>query len=114
MIEKYFDGKIPSYVKDGTPFDADLVELVYSTVKKVEDAMEEMEFSIALTAIGQLISRTNKYIDETQPWVLAKDESKREQLGAAMYHLAESIRYVSVLLQPFMTKAPQKIWEQLG
>ncbi|WP_100405921.1 methionine--tRNA ligase [Bacillus solitudinis] len=114
MINKYFDGKITSYLKDATPFDAPLLELVEATVEKVEKSMEEMEFSVALTAIWQLVSRTNKYIDETQPWVLAKDDSKQEELGSVMYHLAESLRYVSVLIQPFMTETPKKIWQQLG
>ncbi|KYG33285.1 methionine--tRNA ligase [Alkalihalobacillus trypoxylicola] len=114
MINKYFDGEIPTYVKDATPFDADLIDLVDATVTKVETAMEEMEFSVALTAIWQMVSRTNKYIDETQPWVLAKDEAKKEELGSVMYHLAESLRYISIFIQPFMTKAPAKIWDQLA
>jgi methionyl-tRNA synthetase len=114
MINKYFDGSIPTYVKDATPFDADLLDLVNATVIKVENAMEEMEFSVALTAIWQLVSRTNKYIDETQPWMLAKDDSKKEELGSVMYHLAESLRYISVLIQPFLTETPKKVWEQLG
>ncbi len=114
MINKYFDGKIPAYLKNGTPFDEELLELVKATIVKVEDAMEEMEFSIALTAIWQLVSRTNKYIDETQPWMLAKDEDEREQLGTVMYHLAESLRIISVLIQPFMTRTPKKMWTQLG
>ncbi|OLO27444.1 methionine--tRNA ligase [Alkalihalophilus pseudofirmus] len=114
MINKYFDGQLPAYVKDGTPFDASLVELVDATVEKVENAMEDMEFSVALTGIWQLVSRTNKYIDETQPWVLAKNEAEKEKLGAVMYHLAESLRYISILIQPFMTETPKKIWQQLG
>ncbi|WYP26608.1 methionine--tRNA ligase [Alkalihalobacillus sp. FSL W8-0930] len=114
MIQKYFVGEIPAYVKNGTPFDEDLLDLVSATITKVENAMEEMEFSIALTAIWQLVSRTNKYIDETQPWTLAKSEDERERLGTVMYHLAESIRIISVLIQPFMTKTPGKIWSQLG
>ncbi len=114
MINKYFDGKIPSYVKDATPFDSELVELVQATLTKVESALEDMQFSVALTAIWQLVSRTNKYIDETQPWMLAKDEANSEQLGSVMYHLAESLRCLSILLQPFMTETPQKIWQQLG
>ena len=81
MVNKYFDGEIPAYVKDATPFDAPLLELIEATVVKVEDAMEEMEFSVALTAIWQMVSRTNKYIDETSPWMLAKDEARREELG---------------------------------
>ncbi len=114
MIDKYFDGNIPAYVKNGTEYDASLTELVMATVQKVEDALEEMEFSVALTSIWQLVSRTNKYIDETQPWVLAKNEEEKEKLGTVMYHLAESLRYISILIQPFMTETPKKIWEQLG
>ncbi|GAF17741.1 LOW QUALITY PROTEIN: methionyl-tRNA synthetase [Bacillus sp. JCM 19046] len=114
MINKYFDGSIPTYVKSATPFDEDLLDLVQATTTKVENAMEEMEFSIALTAIWQLVSRTNKYIDETQPWMLAKEESNKEQLGSVMYHLAESLRIISVLIRPFMTRTPEKMWAQLG
>ncbi|MCD8509609.1 MAG: methionine--tRNA ligase [Bacillus sp. (in: Bacteria)] len=114
MINKYFDGEIPAYVKNATPIDASLVELVKATVKKVEDALEEMEFSVALTAIWQLVSRTNKYIDETQPWILAKEEGAKEKLGSVMYHLAESLRTISIMIQPFLTETPKKIWEQLG
>ncbi|RNA66058.1 methionine--tRNA ligase [Alteribacter keqinensis] len=114
MINKYFDGEVPNYVKDATSYDEPLVDLVEATVEKVEAAMEDMEFSVALTAIWQLVSRTNKYIDETQPWILAKDEEAKEQLGSVMYHLAESLRHVSIMIQPFMTETPQKIWNQLG
>ncbi|OIJ14477.1 methionine--tRNA ligase [Anaerobacillus arseniciselenatis] len=113
MINKYFDGEIPAYVKDATSYDASLQSLVKETVTKVEEAMEEMEFSVALSAIWTLVSRTNKYIDETQPWVLAKDEVNQAQLGSVLYHLSESLRYVSILIQPFMTNTPKKIWEQL-
>lgn len=114
MIDKYFDGDIPALVPDATPYDADLQKTARTAVEKTEEAMEKMEFSVALTAIWQLISRTNKYIDETQPWVLHKDESRHVELGSVMYHLAESLRIVSVLLQPFMTQTPAKIWRQLG
>nr|WP_276540460.1 methionine--tRNA ligase [Salipaludibacillus agaradhaerens] len=114
MINKYFDGQVPDYVKDATSFDESLVDLVSSTIDKVEKAMEDMEFSVALTAIGQLISRTNKYIDETQPWILAKDEQAKGQLGSVMHHLVESLRQISILLQPFLTETPAKVWEQLG
>jgi len=114
MIDKYFGGAIPAYVPNATEFDASLVETVTNTVRKVEEAMDEMQFSVALTAIWQLISRTNKYIDETEPWKLAKDEANREQLGSVMYHLAESLRIVSVLLRPFLITTPGAIQSQLG
>lgn len=113
MINKYFDGQLPEYIRDGTPYDSQLVELAYATVTKVENHMEEMEFSVALTAIWQFINRANKYIDETQPWMLAKGDEK-EPLQTVMYHLAESLRYIAVLIQPFLTKAPLSIANQLG
>ncbi|NEW06242.1 methionine--tRNA ligase [Paenibacillus sp. SYP-B3998] len=114
MIDKYYVGAIPAYLPGATEFDESLLETVRSTVAKYEEAMEKMEFSIALSAVWQLISRTNKYIDETQPWSMVKDEAKRETLGSVMYVLAESQRISSVLLRPFLTKTPQLIWQQLG
>ena len=114
MINKYFDGELPGYQGSQTNVDDDLVQMISDTVKKVEEAMDEMQFSIALSAIWELVRRTNKYIDETEPWVLAKDEQKRETLGSVMYHLAESLRHISILIQPFLTQAPKQIWEQLG
>ncbi|MGE8207430.1 methionine--tRNA ligase [Heyndrickxia sp. NPDC080065] len=114
MINKYFDGVIPTYNGSSNPFDQDLLKVNMETVKKYEEAMENMEFSVALASIWELVSRTNKYIDETQPWVLAKDESKRDNLAAVMVHLAESLRRIAVLLQPFLTKTPLNIFEQLN
>ncbi|NSL52874.1 methionine--tRNA ligase [Calidifontibacillus erzurumensis] len=114
MVEKYFDGVIPAYDGQVTDFDKDLEDIAKETVKKVEEAMDRMEFSVALTAIWQLVSRTNKYIDETQPWALAKDEAKKGELASVMCHLAESLRFISIMLQPFLTRTPKKIWEQLG
>lgn len=114
MIQKYFDGEIPAYAGQVTAFDGEIAAFAAQTVDKVEAAMEDMEFSVALSAIWQFISRTNKYIDETQPWALAKDESKRNELASVMSHLAESLRISSILLQPFLTQAPTKIWAQLG
>ena len=72
--------------------------------------MEKMEFSVALSVIWQLVSRTNKYIDETQPWVLAKDDGKREELESVMVHLAETLRRIAILLKPFLTKTPEKMF----
>ncbi|MFC3882054.1 methionine--tRNA ligase [Bacillus songklensis] len=114
MVDKYFDGVIPAYKGSITPFDDQLVHMQQETIRKFEEAMERMEFSVALTALWQLISRTNKYIDETQPWALAKDENKREELASVMTHLAESIRHTAILLKPFLTRTPEGIFEQLG
>ncbi|MGG4490351.1 methionine--tRNA ligase [Metabacillus idriensis] len=114
MIQKYFDGEIPAYSGPKTDFDGELTAFSKDTIVKYEEAMEKMEFSIALNALWQFISRTNKYIDETQPWNLAKDEENREKLASVMYHLAESLRISGILLKPFLTKTPDKMFEQLG
>lgn len=114
MVDKYCSGTIPAYPGRLLEVDGTLEDIAAQTIEKVENAFENLEFSVALTAISQLISRTNKYIDETQPWVLAKDEANQPQLDSVMYHLVETLRIVSVLLQPFLTRAPKKIWEQLG
>lgn len=114
MIVKYFGGEIPACDFNEEGHAADLRSTASEVVSEVEAAMEKMEFSVALQAIWKLIRQTNKFIDLTEPWLLAKDESKKQELASVMYHLAESLRIVSVLLQPFMTRAPQKIREQLG
>ncbi|WP_435171072.1 methionine--tRNA ligase [Paenibacillus glycanilyticus] len=114
MIDKYFDGEIPAYGGNVTAFDESLQVLAAETVRQVEASMETMEFSVALSAIWQFVSRTNKYIDETSPWALAKDEAKKNELASVMYHLAESLRIISILLQPYLTHAPRELWRQLG
>ncbi|QTN01244.1 methionine--tRNA ligase [Sediminibacillus dalangtanensis] len=114
MIDKYFDGVLPAYKAGEDQFDVQLENLAVETVERVEEAMENMEFSVALSTIWQFISRTNKYIDETQPWILAKDEAKKQRLGNVMAHLAESLRKASVLLRPFLTETPDRIFSQLG
>jgi len=114
MIDKYFGGELPEFVLGTTEFDADLERTALSTVEKAEVALENMEFSVALSAIWTLVGRTNKYIDETKPWTLAKEESDRPALASVMGHLAESLRFVSILIQPFLTHTPRRIWAQLG
>lgn len=114
MVDKYFGGDVPAYAGTVTPFDGSLEQLAAETVASVENAMERMEFSVALSALWQFVSRTNKYIDETQPWALAKDEANKNALASVMHHLAESLRFISIMLQPFLTHAPREIWRQLG
>lgn len=111
MIDKYFGGKLPDD-RTETAFDKDLETLALNTAEKVEASMEKMFFSDALVEIWNLIRRTNKYIDETQPWILCKDEAKKGELANALYHVAESIRITSILIQPFMPNTPEKIWKQ--
>ncbi|HOJ09177.1 MAG TPA: methionine--tRNA ligase [Clostridiales bacterium] len=113
MIEKYFDGVIPAERTAGD-FDNDLKNVIAQTPGSVEELLDKLQFSTALTEIWKAISRTNKYIDETMPWVLAKDTSNKGRLAAVLYNLAESIRIISVLVQPFMPETPEKIWHQLG
>jgi methionyl-tRNA synthetase len=113
MIDKYFDGTIPDHRAAGE-FDDNLKRLVMEMPGKVEELMDKLQFSSALAEIWKVVSRTNKYIDETAPWTLAKDEANRPRLAEVMYNLAESIRMVSILLQPFMPETPEKIWWQLG
>ncbi|WP_251521090.1 methionine--tRNA ligase [Staphylococcus sp. HKU1] len=114
MINKYFDGELPAYQGPKHELDEDMEQLALDTAKTFHENMEELQFSVALSTVWKLISRTNKYIDETTPWVLAKDESQKEMLGNVMAHLVENIRFAAVLLQPFLTHAPKQIFEQLN
>ncbi|KEO83165.1 methionine--tRNA ligase [Tumebacillus flagellatus] len=113
MIEKYNDGILPER-GEATEFDTTLYAVAADSVKRAEEALDKMQFSLALGAIWDLISRTNKYIDETAPWVLAKDEGNKSRLNTVLYNLAESLRISSILVQPFLIKSPGVIWEQLG
>lgn len=114
MINKYCDGLVPDYASKVTPFDSELSTTAANVVGRYHEAMDKMEFSTALSEVWTLISRANKYIDETQPWVLAKEEEKRAELNSVMVHLAESLRIVAILLQPVMTETPANIFQQLG
>ena len=113
MVNKYFGGTIPTERTAGE-FDEDLIALETATKAKVEAYADEMQFSQALTELWALISRTNKYIDETAPWVLAKDEANRARLAAVMYNLCEAIRIISILVSPFLPHTAPKIQAQLG
>jgi len=114
MMNKYFDGVIPTENLQATEFDATLKAHAEGVRAKYEESMEKMQFSVVLAEVWSLVSRTNKYIDETSPWVLAKDEADKPKLAAVMANLAESLRHIAVMLQPFMTTAPKQIAEQLG
>lgn len=113
MVDKYFGGTIPAEREAGD-FDADLKALASETVKAAEANLDKLNFSVALADIWKFVSRTNKYIDETAPWALAKDESKKARLAEVMYNLCESIRIISVLIAPFMPSTAPEIRKQLG
>ena len=113
MIEKYFDGVIPNNnVKEA--IDDELINLALETPKKVNDAINHLRIPEALEDIFNLIGRANKYIDETTPWILAKDEEKKERLGTVLYNLVESLRFASVLLSAFLPETSVKINEQIN
>lgn len=113
MVNKYFDGTVPAE-RQSDEIDNSLIDLAISTRAKVEKYADDFQFSNALSELWTLISRTNKYIDETAPWALAKDEANTARLAAVMYNLCESIRIISVLVTPFLPHSAPKIQEQLG
>lgn len=112
MVEKYFDGEIPAPSKTEA-IDEELIDVAKSTIGEVEKYIDEMAFSSALESIWKLIRRTNKYIDETEPWVLGKNDDK-ERLSTVLYNLMESLRIVNILIYPFITDTALKIKEQIG
>ncbi|UAS53436.2 methionine--tRNA ligase [Staphylococcus pseudintermedius] len=113
MINKYFDGELHAYQGPTHELDEEMEQMALDTVQAYHESMDKLQFSVALSTVWKLISRTNKYIDETTPWILAKDESQKAALGNVMAHLVENIRFAAVLLRPFLTHAPYQIFEQL-
>jgi len=113
MVNKYFDGVVPIY--NGTPNEVDNEFEEFSTnqIRKVENIIDEYEIANALQEIWNLISRTNKYIDETMPWILAKNNDT-EKLSSVMYHLIENLRKIAILLKPFMNNTADNILKQIG
>ena len=113
MIEKYFGASLPG-MGPTEDIDRALIAEAESLPGKVEKEMDRLQFSQALTEIWALVGNCNRYIDQTQPWVLGRSEETRERLGTVLYVLAECVRYVSVLIGPFMPRTPERIWAQLG
>ncbi|WP_160670334.1 methionine--tRNA ligase [Clostridium sp. C8-1-8] len=113
MIEKYFDSVVPAPTAKEA-IDDELIGLALATPGKVEAAIDELKIPEALEAIWSLIGRANKYIDETTPWILAKDEAKKERLGTVLYNLIESLRFASVMISAFLPTTSTKINEQIN
>ena len=113
MVEKYFAGEIPAPLAKEA-IDDELITLALETPKKVSDSIDELRIPEALENVFELIGRANKYIDETTPWILAKDEEKKERLGTVLYNLVESLRFSSVLLSAFLPSTSEKIDAQLN
>ena len=109
-----FNGGVIAASSDTDEIDQALTELVQKTVVQYEEFMDSMDINGAIKGIWTLIGRTNKYIDETGPWALAKDEAKRGRLNTVLYNLAETLRIISILISPLMPVTGPKIWQQLG
>lgn len=113
MINQYFDGEIPTITSADNELDEELAKLTNDTVTQYEEKLDHLQFNVVLQDIWKLISRTNKYIDETTPWILAREE-KTDELSNVLAHLVESLRIVGTLLRPFLVETPAKIAAQLG
>ncbi len=113
MIEKYCGAVVPEAGPEEGP-DHDLIEMGTTTADRVAEHMDQFAFHLALEEIWKFIRRTNKYIDETEPWVLARDEADRKRLDTVMHNLAESLRIISVLVSPFICHTSEEIRKQIG
>ncbi len=113
MIIKYFGGELPAEQQEAE-IDEEIIKISVKMIENVENRMEELAFEDGLIEIWAFIRRINKYIDENEPWVLVKDETKKPRLARVLYNLAESLRIISVLISPVLTKTPSAIWEQLN
>ena len=113
MQNKYFDGIIQEPTESES-VDDELKAFALETVKKIEKCFETYRVADAVEAVLNLAKRSNKYIDETMPWALAKDENKKARLGTVLYNLLEAIRYIAILLTPFMPQTAEKIFEQMN
>ncbi len=114
MINKYFNGKITQPDEQLDDFDKDLQETIEDVITVYKENMNTLKVAQALQETWRLISRTNKYIDETMPWILAKDPDKLDVLEKVMYHLAESLRHIGILLKPILLNAAPALFEQLN
>lgn len=113
MVEKYFGGTLPTE-RESAPVDDELINMATSLRDKIAELMDETQLNNALAEIFKVISRANKYIDETTPWILGKDESKKARLASVLYNLLEAIRISTTLLSCFMPTTMPKVWEQIG
>ena len=113
MVEKYFGGSLPTE-RESAPVDDELINMATSLREKIAELMDETQLNNALAEIFKVISRANKYIDETTPWILGKDESKKARLASVLYNLLEAIRISTTLLSCFMPTTMPKVWEQIG
>jgi len=114
MIKQFFNNKIPEAVTKKEVYDIELEELALKTIKEYNTQMNNLSINLALETIWQFIRRTNKYIDQTAPWVLGRENSPKGRLSNILYNVAESIRLITILIYPFMPGKAKEVWEQLG
>jgi methionyl-tRNA synthetase len=114
MINKYFDGVIPQYNGRVNDVDGNLEDLTKLTIESYERLMDDLKITEAIAQVNELVARANKYIDETEPWNLAKDPEKKANLASVMLHLTNSIYVAGMLLKPVLVNASDKLFEQLG
>jgi methionyl-tRNA synthetase len=112
MLESSFDGVVPPPSVDGAA--ADLPEVVAESVCRTDELMLQLALSQAIGAVWEIVGRANRYLVEKQPWRMAKDEARREELGSVLYAAAEALRVLAVLLSPIMPGAAERLWQQLG
>ncbi|MFP4017149.1 MAG: methionine--tRNA ligase [Halanaerobiales bacterium] len=113
MVDQYFDGIIPEPGPEEN-VDDDLKRCALEAVSRVEENMEKLKYTVALEELWNFVRRTNKYIDQTTPWILGRDESKKDRLGTILYNLAEALRIIAGVLKPFMVETPYQMGQQLG
>ena len=115
MVEQYFDSEIPEPVKStATEVDQNLKETAFKTIDIVEEKMNDLKFTVALEELWNFVRRTNKYIDQTTPWILAREDDKKERLATVLYNLLEALRIIGGALKPFMKETPAEILKQIG
>ena len=114
MINKYFEGVVPAYDGDVTPFDKDLRTLAEETVRGYEEDLDDLKITDAFSKVNNLVAKANKYIDDTAPWALNKDKNRRGELTSVMSHLANVLFVAGMLLKPILVRASEKLFDQLG
>lgn len=114
MVNKYFEGRVSEYIGTPNEVDKEFEEYTLKQIDEFEEKWNNYEIANSIQEIWNLISRTNKYIDETMPWVLAKDENEIDKLKSSMYHLIENLRKIAILIKPVMNETAENILKQIG
>jgi methionyl-tRNA synthetase len=112
-VERYFEGVVPA-PGEPQPVDEELRDLTRSVAEEAAGCMDDLDFANALATVFRLISRANKYIDETAPWVLAKDPEQKDRLATVLVYLLETVRIATMLLAPAIPNIPALVWGQTG